>query len=50
MSGYKRVVCSNCGMGDWQDHEPGDTLRCPWCEHRVNLIWDCDFEGEYWNE
>jgi len=37
MSGYTTVVCSNCGEGDWRDHEPGDVLRCPWCESRNEL-------------
>jgi len=36
---YKTVVCPDCKNGDWQDHEPGDTIRCPWCERRVTLDW-----------
>lgn len=40
---YKTVVCSNCGEGDWQDFEPGDTLRCPWCERREELTWRQDY-------
>jgi len=39
MSEYKEVVCPECKNGDYQDHEPGDTLRCPWCEKRVTLEW-----------
>lgn len=32
------IVCSNCGKGDWTDYEPGDSLRCPWCESLNHLV------------
>lgn len=46
MNEYRQVVCSECGKGDWRDHEPGDTLRCPWCERRVVLTWLERFKNE----
>ena len=41
-----RTVCSNCGMGDWRDLEPDDTIRCPWCEKRTKLTWLEDYKDE----
>lgn len=41
--GSERVVCANCGEGNWTDHEPGDSLRCPFCETHSPLV----FESEY---
>lgn len=39
------VVCGKCGNGDWQDFEPGDTLRCPWCESRAALVWLSEYDN-----
>jgi DNA-directed RNA polymerase subunit RPC12/RpoP len=41
---YHSTVCSECGMGEWRDLEPGDTIRCPWCDKRVEVTWLTDFE------
>lgn len=43
---YDPVVCSNCGKGDWRDHEPGDSLRCPWCESRHTLMWLSEYREQ----
>ncbi|ELY68921.1 hypothetical protein [Natrinema versiforme] len=43
---YDPVVCSNCGNGEWRDHEPGDSLRCPWCESHNTLMWRSEYEAQ----
>lgn len=46
MADYDIVVCGECGKGDWSDFEPGDTLRCPYCENRAVLVWLSEYNDE----
>lgn len=43
---YDPAVCSNCGGGEWTDHEPGDALRCPLCESYNTLMFRSDYEAQ----